>query len=231
MTPLLFILLPIALLDAIAPIHFTSLVLFLTGKKPLQRALAYISGITVAYIMVGLLVLFGFGFLIDEAQAYLVQNWSSPHPITLYLQIIVGLGLIVFARQIGATVKKVDNGKTSKTVGTPMIFALGFIFTAGGLASMLPYFAALSQIMKADLAEMSKLTLLLYYNVLFLLPLLFLVFVRLFRPVQSTRIFGAIGHFLRTWGRRVIIVLMIVLGLILFVDAVGFLAGYPLLPS
>ena len=94
----------------------------------------------------------------------------------------------------------------------------------------IPYLAAIDQLLRADLSGFEVVLVLLYYNVLFISPLAVLVFIRVVFPNQSERIFDFIKDLIAKWGRRVIVTLLVILGLVLVVDGIGWFLGMPLIP-
>ena len=93
-----------------------------------------------------------------------------------------------------------------------------------------PYFAAIDQILRADVSTTGALLALLYYNIVFILPHAVLIIVRLVAPAQSERIFKTVGDFTERWGRRLIIAVLLIVGLVLIADAISWWFGSPLLP-
>ena len=57
--------------------------------------------------------------------------------------------------------------------------------TLAGVPGALPYFGAIDQILRADLALLPSLLALLFYNLVFLLPLATIVLVRVLLPKRS----------------------------------------------
>lgn len=229
-TSLLLVLLPIALIDSIAPFRFIPLMVFLGGKRPLISAVAFIGGISASYLVVGILALVGLDKSIDELNEAFVTWYNNPQTIDYVITLIVGLGLIIFARRMGHVVKKVDSSTPTKGLLPSKIFLMGVLLTIGGIFGMLPYFAAIGQILKANLGDVPMVLMLLYYNVIFILPLVALVIIRVVLRDRSERIFDAINRFLAKYGRRAIIIIMLILGLILLMDGIGWFMGYPLIP-
>jgi hypothetical protein len=94
-----------------------------------------------------------------------------------------------------------------------------------------PFFAAADQIFRADPPPLVTVALVAVYVAVFLLPLALIVLLRVLLGARGDAVMAAIKAFFDTWGRRVILVLMLVLGLLLTVDAVlYFLRGAPLAP-
>ncbi len=99
-----------------------------------------------------------------------------------------------------------------------------------GLPGSLPYFGAIDQILRADLPLPASLLALLFYNLVFVLPLASLALVRVLMPTQSEQIFRRVVLLSGRWGRRLIVGGLAVVGTVLGADAIGWFLGYPLLP-
>jgi cytochrome c biogenesis protein CcdA len=102
--------------------------------------------------------------------------------------------------------------------------------TIVGMPGAVPYLGAIDQVLKADLSVLSSVAALVFYNIVFVLPLVVLVNIRQLFPQQADRLFGLIGRLAESWGKRVIMALLIVLGLALIIDGIGWFFGYPLIP-
>jgi Na+-driven multidrug efflux pump len=69
----------------------------------------------------------------------------------------------------------------------------------------------------------------LYYNVIFIAPLIALVLLRQALPGLADRMFGALSRAAETWGARVILMLLLALGTVMILDGVGWFMGRPLI--
>lgn len=222
----------IALLDStsMVPLCIAPLAALLAGERPLLGAAAFLVGIGVVYFVFGLVVLLGLDALFDGLDAWLERFMKEPETIEICVQIAVGLVLVVFGYRMAAARETRGDRGASDVLGPSEGFAIGAGLTLVGLPGAVPFFAAADQITRADLSMATGLLWLSYYVLVFLFPLSTIVLVRALVPGRSAMIFRAIGRFFEVWGRRVVIVLLIVLGAILAVDGVGVLLGYPLIP-
>ena len=69
-----------------------------------------------------------------------------------------------------------------------------------------------------------------YYNIVFVTPLVAIVALRLILGERSQRILDAVKRFFDSWGPRLIVALLLVFGVVLLVDGIGWFLGYPLIP-
>ena len=109
-------------------------------------------------------------------------------------------------------------------------FTLGFSLTVIGLPGAVPYFGAIEQILRADLSLLASIAAIVFYCFAFLTPLLLLVLVRILFPIHSEKIFQSTTSMVQRWGQQLIVGALIILGLILIADGIGWFLGYPLLP-
>ena len=107
-------------------------------------------------------------------------------------------------------------------------FACGLVIV--GLPGALPYFAAVDQMLRADLPVFQTVLAVFFYNLVFVAPLIAIVVFRQWMGARADGVFGAINRFMETWGRRVVTIALIALGLLLVVDGVGWFLGKPLIP-
>lgn len=232
MTDLLVVLTPIGLLDStsIIPLCIVLLVVLLAGPNPIVRSCALILGIFVAYLAFGLLVLLGLQTIIDQIDAYIDRLWTNPNLEELILQIIIGLVLCVVAWRMTAKDKKSVDKPAPSSMTAVQAFVSGAVLTIVGLPGAVPYFAAIELTMRAALTTAEEIMAIVFYNVVFVLPIAAIVVLRVILGHRSQRLLDGIKRFFDSWGQRVIVALLVILGVILILDGIGWLIGYPLIP-
>ncbi len=97
------------------------------------------------------------------------------------------------------------------------------------MGGALPYFAAMAQILKADLETASMIWILIYYNVIFALPLLGFIVLRIIMGDKATVLLGKITDFFSHWGKQLIVYSLYLLGPLLIADGIGWFIDYPIL--
>ena len=102
-------------------------------------------------------------------------------------------------------------------------FGFGAVFMLAGAWGAVPYFAAIDRILRADVSDTSGVMLLLYYNAIFVLPLIALVIARIVLGRRADAWFTRLGDFCSRWGRRVAVAVLILLGMLLVVDGIHWL--------
>ena len=232
MVELLLILTPIGLLDSISmiPICIVILVVLLAGPQPLLRSSALIVGIYATYIACGILILLGLQSVFDEISAYTLRLWKNPETEELILQVLIGVVLSAFGLRIATARKR----RTVKPVASDMTIVQALLAGAGltivGLPGAVPYFAAIDLILRADVTVFQRMLALGYYNFVFVMPLAAIVALRLILGEHSTGILDAVKQFFDSWGQRLIVALLLILGVVLVVDGIGWFLGHPLIP-
>ncbi len=232
MKTIILILTPISLVDStsIIPLSILPLIILLSGRRPVLGSVAFLTGIFATYLILGILIALGLGSMFDQINVYLLQIWKHPDTLDLITQIIIGVILLVFGfRRPRARDSRGDSG-ISESITPPKAFIIASGLTIIGMPGALPYLAAIDQLLRADLTGFEVVLALTYYNVLFVLPLAVLVSIRVLFPNQSDRIFDFIKDLIAKWGRRVIVTLLVILGLVMVVDGIGWFLGMPLIP-
>jgi cytochrome c biogenesis protein CcdA len=161
MIDLLPALLPILLIDIVNPMLFALLVFAAGSGKPVANSVAMLAGHTVAYFLAGIIVSFG----IEQISARLAE----PHRIDFILSGIVGLGLVLAAVSTKKSGRK--NADEPEWKMTPLsCFGFGAVLNFIGIPFALPYFAAVDQIIKANLSFIESTAVLGAYNAAYALP-------------------------------------------------------------
>ena len=232
MLPLLLILTTVALIDSMSmiPLCVVPLAAILGGRRPMLGAASFLSGIFLAYAGVGLLLLLGLDAFFDTLATGVSRWWNQPNTPELVLQIAVGAAMVGFAWKLAyARETHTDRGAPS-IISLRQGFVLGVVLTLVGMPGAFPYFGAIDQILRADLPYTTAGFALLLYNIVFLLPLVALMIVRLVLPAHSEAIFRRVADVTSRWGRNLIVALLVVLGTVFVADGIGWFLGHPLLP-
>ena len=229
---LLVILIPIALLDSlsIVPLCLIPLSVIFASKNPVANTVGLLGGISVVYITGGLAILVGLDATIDRIRPAASRWWTDPNTLELIGQLLLGLLMMLFALKTGNSGVAEDNNRRTDTFSPGRAFALGGGLVVGSFPGALPYFGAIDQILRHDLTSAGNLTAILFYNLMFVMPLISLGCIQAAFPACSERIFGHVSAFFDKHGSRVITYVLFVLGAVLVVDAVGWFLGVPLIP-
>ncbi len=223
---------PIALIDSlsVAPVAMIPLLILLGEKRPLAGSLSFIAGIVLTYLPFGLLLLFGLDTLFDSLAHSFTEWWSKePDLGEIVLEIIAGLTMLWLG--YGLWRKKGETKAEPARKGmTPLqAFAVAAFINVSGLWGALPYFAAIAQILKEDLSNGGMVSALLFYNLVFALPLLAFPALYLMLGSRSERWFARLSDFITRWSGRALAILLAALGLAMIIDGIGWLNGTPII--
>ncbi len=235
MIELLATLAPIALIDSLSvvPVAMIPLLILLGEKRPLAGSLSFIAGIVLTYLPFGLLLLFGLDTLFDSLTRTFTEWWSKePDLGEIALEIIAGLAMLWLG--YGLLRKKRETGETKaeparKGMTPVQAFALAAFINVSGLWGALPYFAAIAQILKEDLSNGGMVSALLFYNLVFALPLLAFPVLYLMLGPRSEHWFARLSDFVVLWSGRALAILLVALGLAMIIDGIGWLNGTPII--
>ena len=184
-----------------------------------------------SYFSAGVLIAVGLRSLIEQVTTYLAYWWKNPSTVDHVLGIVVGFGLITVGyRWAQARQEKAKRKKVSSEMTPTQAFWLGAGATIAGIWGALPYFAAIDLILKSDISDWEAVGVLAYYNLIFMSPLALLVLIRACAGKRADGVFDWVNRLFTVWGKAILIVTMIVLGLVMVADSVGWFIGHPLIP-
>ena len=229
MNPLLAVLTPIAFISSVTilPSGLAGVAASLSARKPILTASAFISGRFVPHFTFGLLLAIGFDAAFDRLEVWARDLWRDP--LAVVLQLIISSAMVVFGYRLSRSSQQGPDGASPMTpVGA---FSVAAGITIVGLPSALLYFAAIDQILRADLTTPGIVKTVLYFNVIHLLPLMLIVLSRGLLGTRSDLVFRAVARFFERWGKRLISFGLLGIGVVLAVDAIGWFLGFPVLPS
>lgn len=154
-------LIPILLADILNPVLFAFMVYAAGTDRPVTNTTAVLLGHTVAYLAAGIVLSFGLESVSERL--------ANPKQVDFFIELAVGVVLLWVAfRSRGADKKSPETTSTKLTVVSA--FGYGVIINFIGLPFAVPYFAAISQILKLDATFLEALFLLIAYNILYALP-------------------------------------------------------------
>jgi cytochrome c biogenesis protein CcdA len=234
MSELYAVLLSIALVDStsVTPLSLVPLATMLAGRRPYLTAGMFLGGLYVSYLIMALAFLYGMGAILDRLNAWVSNRWYNPGAWDFGFEILLGIVLLVFGIRIMEKRREKTAGRKVKEGISPGgAFGFGFMINVVGFPGAVPYFAAADRIHQADLAVGDAVLAVVFYVVVFILPLVSLVLLRALLGSRMDPVMTAIKRFFDTWGKRLMIVLMLVLGAFLVVDGVFyFVTDSPLVP-
>jgi cytochrome c biogenesis protein CcdA len=229
---LITILTTIALLDSASMITVATLpfVALLSMRRPFLLAFVFVLGTYVTYFACGVLVFTGLDSLFDALSEHFNRWWTHPDTSDLILELIIGVVLLVMAFLMLRSRKKPAKKREPKSASPVGVFLFAGFLVVVGMPGAVPLFAAIDQMLRADVSDAAAVGLLLYYNLVFVLPFVVIVGIRVAMGDRSDRVFDAVNRFLATWGTRMAIIVMLLLGLALVADSIGWMMGRSFIP-
>ena len=179
----------------------------------------------------GLLLAIGLDTAFDQVNVRLQDTWQEPGVLLVVLQLVIGGAMVTFGYRLFQASKQQSDRAPSMPMTPIGAFSVAAGLTVIKLPGALPYFAAIDQVLRADPTVLEIVKALLYYNLIYLLPLMSLVLASRLFGTRSDRIFAAVTRFVGRWGKRLMSFGLLGLGVVLVVDAVGWFFGIPLMPT
>jgi hypothetical protein len=231
---LLAVILPIALVDStsITPIALVPLATLLAGRRAYLAAFAFLAGLFVSYFAFAAATVFGLAPVFDRLNGWLAHRWHHPEPVDFVFELVIGLVLLVVAVRTARGNPPRRSGREVQTGASPATaFGFAFMLNVVGMPGAVPWFAALDQILRFDPSTSQALLAVTVYVTAFVLPLTLVVALRAVLGARGDAFLAAVKRFFDVWGRRVLVVVFLLLGLAMTVDAGLFiLRGEPLVP-
>ena len=209
------VLLPFLLADLLNPVLFAFMVYATGGSRPVLNSSALLLGHTAAYFAVGIAVALG----LERITSYL----ANPSFIDYVIGLVVGL-LLLWVAIPSARKPEQKQPEQSGSLSPLSAFGLGAVVNLVGAPFALPYFAAIDQILKADLTSFQALMVLTAYNILYALPFSIVPFMVAILGDRGQPLLKRINSMLdRTSGFLMPVILGLV-GLALVADALLYFA-------
>ena len=221
MTELIGTLIPILLTDVVNPVLFAFMVYAVGTHRPLLNSSALLIGHTVAYFTAGVVL----AIWLESIMARL----NSPEPVDYGISVVIGTLLVWFAfRSRSDTGKRPEDNEPDLTPASSFMY--GAIVNFIGIPFAVPYFAALGQIMKADLSAPQGYATLLAYNAAYALPFLIVPVLRMAMGEASRDLLGRMNARIEQISSILMPILLGLLGIALIANAASFfIDGEPLL--
>jgi cytochrome c biogenesis protein CcdA len=223
---LLISLVAIAALDSLNPTAVALQIYLLSTPKPIARSIAFMAGVFLAYWTAGLLVILGASKLMATVVGD--AGFSLPEPHIYTIQFLSGLALSIAGFKL-KTSAPANRGKRPENLTLNRTFLLGMAMTILEFPTALPYLAAIEQIARAKLDLLTIMSILGLYNLVFVLPLIILVWIYVLFHQQSARLLPRINRAIAIWSPKILRALLLGLGTLLIVDSLAFIFGHSFL--
>ena len=206
-------LIPLLMVDVLNPVLFALLLVAVGNQRPIATSAALVAGHTSAYFLSGV--------IIALALEQIAERLNNPLPIDYMIGLVIGLACLwaALASRGGAASEE----KTPRKELTPLYgFGYGAVVNFVGVPFALPYFAAVDQVLKAELTVESSLLVLALYNALYALPFALIPVVAVLMGERSRPALESINRFLSRAVDMLMPFLLLGLGLALGADAIAY---------
>jgi cytochrome c biogenesis protein CcdA len=233
MSNLLAILTSIALVNSVLflPTGITGIAASLATQRPFLTAIAFVAGKFTPHFLFGLLIAVGLDAAFDSLKLRAREAWQDPDYWLVAVQLIIGIAMIVVATLVSRGSKDPASPKSTKPITPLGAFSVSAGMTLVGLPGALLYFAAIDQVLRANLTSPGVFIAILHYNLVLVSPLLLVVLLRRLLGGMVDPLFAAISRFFERWGKKIVLLALLGVGTVLALDAIGWFIEFPLLPS
>ena len=207
-------LIPLLVVDVLNPVLFALLVVAVGSSRPFVNSSAFLAGHTVSYFIAGVVIAFGLNEIIDRL--------NNPRPVDFGIEFLIGLFLLWAA--LASRHGNASEEKNPIAQLTPAYcFGFGAIVNFTGVPFALPYFAAINQILKANLSVESSILMLAFYNIAYAFPFLLVPILIALIGESGKPFLDKISNQLTVIVDRFMPVLLLLLGVALIGDALVYL--------
>jgi cytochrome c biogenesis protein CcdA len=207
------ILFPILLTDVVNPVLFAFMVYAAGSNKPVLLSSSMLLGHTVAYYSAGIVL----ALFMESIAAWFAQ----PRTIDFIIELILGLVLLWVAFRSSKTDGKKPDEETPQftVIGA---FGFGAAVNFIGIPFAVPYFAAIDQILKADLSAPEAALMLLSYNLAYALPFASVPVLSALMGERAKPILTRINEVLDKLSGFLMPAMLALIGLALLADAIKY---------
>lgn len=207
------VLFPILLTDVVNPVLFAFLVYAAGTQRPVLLSSAMLAGHTAAY--------FGAGIVLALFMGKIADYLANPNTVDFAIELVLGVVLLWLAfRTRKDTGKRPDEQTAQFTVLGA--FGFGAVVNFIGIPFAVPYFAAIDQILKADMSTTGAVSTLLAYNLLYAAPFAVVPLLSAVMGERARPILGRINAFLDKVSAVLMPLMLGLIGLFLLVDAASY---------
>ena len=209
------VLVPILITDILNPVLFAVMVYAAGSKHLVVNSSAILLGHTLAY--------FGTGIIMALGLERITHRLANPQMIDFIIGLFIGVVLLWVA--FSSRKKSKERRTEYSGILTPLkALGLGVIVSFVGTPFGLPYFAALDQILKANLPMSESLVVLAGYNMLYALPFVIVPVLTAILGERSRALLQRISDVLDRLSSYLAPVLFFLVGSALVIDAIMYFA-------
>jgi cytochrome c biogenesis protein CcdA len=205
----------LGLVDSLNPATIIAMVFLLSTAQPLPRTTSFLLGVGATYLLCGLLIYLGFGAVFDYIQNFFKGTGGYIAKAVLGV-VLVGASLYLHYQPQNT------DFKTPASIHPGATFVFGVVSTISDMPTAFPYLVALERISAFNPDIVTTILLLLFYNILYALPALILLFSYLLARRHAATVIENIKGFFQRWMKPVSVVALSIFGVLLLVDSGAF---------
>ncbi len=210
------VLIPILLADIVNPVLFAFMVYAVGTDRPIINSGAALLGHTVSYLSFGI----GLAFAFDS-----IMDWlANPTPLDFAMSLVIGCLLLWVAWRARGNSQAAGPTREMEQLTPVKSFGIGAIINIVGLPFALPYFAALDQILKAELDVADSALVIVVYNAGYALPFLVVPLLALALGERSRPVLARINEKVDKASAFLMPAILALVGIALVADAVTYFA-------
>jgi cytochrome c biogenesis protein CcdA len=223
MVRLLVLMVTIGLADSINPSTIAPALYLASGKRPRTRVAEFTVAVFMVYLAGGALIALGGGQLIRSA----IPDFDIRLTVRYAAEIVAGVLLLGAAYLIWSRRHRmVARGLPGSDPKRKSSVLLGASITAVELPTAFPYFAAIAAIVGSGLGAVREFTLLLVFNVCFVVPLIAIVATLVFGGERADQRLTRWRRFLeRRWPHLLCGLILVVAMIAILFGATGLAGG------
>ena len=210
------VLTPILLADVVNPVLFAFMVYAVGTDRPLGNSIAALLGHTAAYLTFGIGLALAFDFITDRL--------ANPEPLDYGLSLIIGCLLLWAAWRVRSEKPQVKQTPAMERLTPIKSFGIGAVINIVGLPFALPYFAAIDQVLKADLTAADSALVIIGYNIGYALPFLVIPLLALTLGERSRPVLARINDKVDKVSAILMPIILALVGIALLADAILYIA-------
>lgn len=219
---------PILLVDVVSPVLLAATALALTGNRPIANSCALILGHTLAYFVMGILIVYGLAEFLIPVVDFVVKGFVDPTRINFIIGFVLGLVLLALAVRVSTSAEMEKQSVRSEVnqhkEGVLPSFMMGATLCVVGMPFAVPYFGFINEMFRFNVQ--SKPLGLLIYNLLYALPFALMPLAYALMGKSVVDKLKALNKFISTTASWFVPLLFGVLGLAFIIDAIKyFLTG------
>jgi cytochrome c biogenesis protein CcdA len=213
----------IGLADSLNPSTIAPALYLASGERPRRRVIEFTVAVFAVYLAGGALIALGPGQLLRSLLPHVHRTERDVAELVAGVLLIAG-GALLWNRREPLSERALPGGDPRRSSS----MLLGATITAVELPTAFPYFAAIAAIGGSGLNPARQVTLLIVFNVCFVLPLIAIaVTVAVAGPRAQERLTSARSFFERRWPHLLSCLLMLVGGVALVLGGTGLAAQRP----